>query len=139
MPTDTTYYYGTRDRLDSPTHVHNIYVATSNGILGLAQFSEASEALRYNLLLQHIRHQIADINDQQARGYITEQFRCEQLRTLWIPMTELFTEELGPEMVPKDIRNAIDAVRHGVGLPAVTWPNIPTIDKVNGRWVFTSS
>ena len=133
------YYYGTRDRLESSAHCYSVWVTTTDGLIGLAEFLDAQEAALYDALLRSIRWGIADINERRDRGLISESTRCQQLRTTWIASTVELTNNFGHELVPEDIRNAIDSVRQGVRLPALSWPRLPTIERVDSRWVFSQS
>ena len=118
------YYYGSKSRKNDPTYSYNAMINSSATDFGLLQFSSAEEAGQFLKSVSSLKGYIGDHGKQYNSGAMTLKQWREFLRKKWIPVTDLFIQKWGKDMVPIDIREAIDDVRSNIDLPPIVWPDL---------------
>jgi hypothetical protein len=75
-----------------------------------------------------IKHLIRDLRlDWQESNQPIQAFK-DVLLAQWLPLSNNFIVRYGKELVPHDIRSAINDVRRNVDLHTLTWPPILVIN-----------
>lgn len=79
-------------------------------------FQNRSSYLQWSTHCANIRDAIAQINNDDN----TDAARVPLYRQ-WLESTQAFTDNWGELYLPPDIRDAVNSVEHGIGLPLTTW------------------
>jgi hypothetical protein len=89
-----------------------------------ARFVNENEWHEYEKELMEIKRTIATLNHEFSTGKYGEGELDEQLTKKWIPLTEAFMNKYSKEMVPTDVRWAINDVEQNLGKKVTTWPEL---------------
>jgi hypothetical protein len=92
--------------------------------IAYAEFSTVEDGRRYSSSYTRIKRMIESIRRQsELTGSFDSVFK-DKLRQEWVPVTDLFIERWGKELVPHDLRSAIHNVRSNLQLVSPEWPAI---------------
>jgi len=92
-------------------------ISMNIGEIGHVAFRSPDQFHLYICLTQNIKQISARINQTQRLAAYDEAFRSR-----FIPAVEGLIDRFGMDLVPFDIRVALDSILHHLGLPAVSWP-----------------
>ena len=96
---------------------------SSKGHFMMTPVYSEDEYRNYMILVMRIKNTIAELREDCDENRISkDEFRLRLGKT-WLPLTKSFIKEFGKEMVPFDVRFAINDVEtEGLGLSATEWP-----------------
>ena len=119
LPVDVIKYFRTQPRFDNPSISNSSLLHTYGQGIVMAQFSTDEEARAWSQGILPIKGRIESIN----ASYEGAAHRGA-LSNVWIPMTADFISTYGLELVPVDIRAAIDDVRKHLDMATLAWPPV---------------
>ena len=122
-----TYLLGTKERTDNCNLWVTQHVAAGSETeeaMMMTPFSSREEWDEYKNMTGEIKNMIAHANKLRDMSIITEQGLKTRIATIWYPLTVKFIKRFGKEMVPFDIRWAINDVETYVFESTPTgWPS----------------
>ena len=119
---DSLLHYGTRRRLFSTRYPAAVIIQTTGTDLGLAHFISPAEISLYLSNMTNVKDNIASLAHDFRQDHITEAQFKDTLRDEWIPTFNAFIAKWSKDLVPIDMRDAIDDVRRNIDLDPVIWP-----------------
>ena len=99
-----------------------VIIQTTGTDLDLAHFTSAAEITLYLSNMTNVKDNIASLARDFRQDHITEAQFKDTLRDEWIPTFNAFIAKWSKDLVPIDIRDAIDDVRRNIDLDPVVWP-----------------
>ena len=101
----------------------SIGVETNDAML-MTPFSGVKEWRAYEENVREIRTVLADARNLKNAGIITKEGYVSRVAARWYPLSLTFIGEWGTEMVPFDIRWAInDIEEHALAIRQTSWPS----------------
>ena len=129
-------YYGTVARFSNDAYQFILMNGIYGNAIGFSEFLTADDAAVYNAYYLGMKHLIRDLRHAwQESNEPLEAFK-DVLLAQWIPLSNHFIVRYSKELVPHDIRFAINDVCRNVDLQTLTWPPILV---VNGDGSVTDS
>ena len=119
FPVDVIQYLGTKSRRENPSISNSTLLHTYGQGIVMAEFSTDEEAHAWTGAIMSIKGRIESINASHEGAA-----RRGALSNVWIPMTADFINTYGPELVPVDIRAAINDVRKHLDMATLDWPPV---------------
>ena len=119
FPVDVIQYLGTKSRRENPSISHSTLLHTYGQGMVMAEFSTDEEVRAWTGGIMSIKGRIESIN----ASYEGAAHRGA-LSNVWIPMTADFINTYGPELVPVDIRAAINDVGKHLDMATLDWPPV---------------
>ena len=117
-------YYGTVAQFGDDAYQFILVNGTSGNAIGFSELLTADDASVYNAQYLGIKNRIRDLRlDWQESNQPIQAFK-DVLLAQWLPLSNNFIVRYGKELVPHDIRSAINDVRRNVDLHTLTWPPI---------------
>ena len=119
FPVDVIQYLGTKSRRENPSISNSTLLHTYGQGMVMAEFSTDEEVHAWTGAIMSIKGRIESINASHEGAA-----RRGALSNVWIPMTADFINTYGPELVPVDIRAAINDVRKHLDMAILDWPPV---------------
>ena len=125
-PVPKTYRLGSKERNELCNHTVVQHVAagseTEEALL-MTPFKSMDEWNEYRDKTDEIKNVIAKANHLREMGVISEMGLRTRIANVWYPLTLQFVKQYGKEMVPFDIRWAINNVEENCFESSLTkWP-----------------